>query len=103
MAFKADTGEQVLELNTGMGNPGPPMTFMLDGKQYIAIAGSVGGGAGGRGRWSGVVAQVLLRANPGPLPSAARLLLLMVDGKPIPTATPPPAGGVPVVPGGRGQ
>src|SRR4030095_6630879 len=53
MAFKADTGEQVLELNTGMGNPGPPMTFMLDGKQYIAIAGSVGGGGGGRGGGGG--------------------------------------------------
>jgi PQQ-dependent dehydrogenase (methanol/ethanol family) len=52
-AFKADTGEQVLDLATGMGNPGPPMTFMLDGKQYIAIAGSIGGGGGGRGGGGG--------------------------------------------------
>ena len=36
-AFKADTGEQVLDLATGIANPGPPMTFMIDGKQYIAV------------------------------------------------------------------
>jgi len=45
-AFKADTGEQVLDLATGVANPGPPMTFMLDGKQYVSIAGSIGGGGG---------------------------------------------------------
>ena len=56
-AFKADTGEQVLDLATGIANPGPPMTFMIDGKQYIAIAGSIpgagGGGGGGGGRGGG--------------------------------------------------
>jgi PQQ-dependent dehydrogenase (methanol/ethanol family) len=51
-AFKADSGEQLLDLATGMGSPGPPMTFMLDGKQYVAIAGSIGGG-GGRGGGGG--------------------------------------------------
>jgi PQQ-dependent dehydrogenase (methanol/ethanol family) len=49
LAFKADTGEQVLDLATGVANPGPPMTFMIEGKQYIAIAGSIGGGGGGGG------------------------------------------------------
>jgi PQQ-dependent dehydrogenase (methanol/ethanol family) len=48
-AFKADTGEQLLDLATGISSPGPPMTFMLDGTQYIAIAGATGGGGGGRG------------------------------------------------------
>jgi PQQ-dependent dehydrogenase (methanol/ethanol family) len=47
LAFKADTGEQVLDLATGVANPGPPVTFMLDGKQYVAIVGSIGGGGGG--------------------------------------------------------
>jgi len=56
-AFTADKGEQLLDLalpvNAGTG---PPMTFMLDGKQYIAVmggtgsAGRGGGGGGGRGR-----------------------------------------------------
>jgi quinohemoprotein ethanol dehydrogenase len=59
-AFTADKGEQLLDLalpvNAGVG---PPMTFMLDGKQYIAVMGGTGagqrgfggggGGAGGRG------------------------------------------------------
>jgi len=53
-AFTADKGEQLLDmalpLNAGVG---PPMTFMLDGKQYIAVMAGTGpfgrGGGGGRG------------------------------------------------------
>jgi PQQ-dependent dehydrogenase (methanol/ethanol family) len=47
-AFTADKGEPLLDmalpLNAGVG---PPMTYMLDGKQYIALMG--GNGAAGRG------------------------------------------------------
>ena len=51
-AFTADKGEPLLDmalpLNSGVG---PPMTYMLDGKQYIAVmAGTGGGGRGGAGR-----------------------------------------------------
>ena len=54
-AFTADKGEPLLDLalpvNSGVG---PPMTFMLDGKQYIAVMGGTGaqgrgGPGGGRG------------------------------------------------------
>ena len=57
-AFTADKGEQLLDvalpLSSGVG---PPMTYMLDGKQYIAVLagtgaagfGGFGGGGGGRG------------------------------------------------------
>jgi hypothetical protein len=52
-AFTADKGEPLLDLalplNAGVG---PPMTFMLDGKQYIAVmagTGAFGRGGGGRG------------------------------------------------------
>ena len=50
-AFTADKGESLLDLalplNAGVG---PPMTFMLDGKQYIAVmAGTGASGRGGRG------------------------------------------------------
>jgi quinohemoprotein ethanol dehydrogenase len=77
LAFKADTGEQVLGLATGLpASPGPPMTFMLDGKQYIAVAGATGGGAGGGGGRGGA-------APTGPQPSQARLLMLVLDGKPV--------------------
>ena len=53
LAFKADTGAQVAEIATGLTSPGPPMTFMLDGKQYIAVAGAFGAGGGGRGGGGG--------------------------------------------------
>jgi outer membrane protein assembly factor BamB len=61
-AFTADKGEQLLDmtlpLNAGVG---PPMTFMLDGKQYIAVMAGTGafgpgrGGGGGRGAAPGGV------------------------------------------------
>ena len=85
LAFKADTGEQVLSLSTGLPqSPGPPMTFMLDGKQYIAFAGAIGGGGGaggGGGRGGGAAAGA--PAAGGPQPAAARLLVLTLDGKPL--------------------
>jgi quinohemoprotein ethanol dehydrogenase len=53
-AFTADKGDQLLDialpLNSGTG---PPMTYMLDGKQYIAVmagTGAMGFGRGGGGR-----------------------------------------------------
>jgi quinohemoprotein ethanol dehydrogenase len=61
MAYSADKGEKLLEVQTGLrGGMGPPITFMLDGKQYVALAGGTGqippppggdpgGGAGGAG------------------------------------------------------
>ena len=39
LAYRADTGEQVLDLQTGLSQMGPPMTFQIDGEQYIAVAG----------------------------------------------------------------
>src|SRR5262245_53485598 len=43
MAYSADKGEKLLEVQTGLrGGMGPPITFMLDGKQYIALAGGTG-------------------------------------------------------------
>ncbi|HWF08881.1 MAG TPA: PQQ-binding-like beta-propeller repeat protein [Bryobacteraceae bacterium] len=78
-AYNAETGQQVLELETGLSQMGPPMTFQIDGKQYVAVAGgppaAAGGGRGGGGA-------------PAPAPAAApaqpsRLLVLAVDGKPL--------------------
>ena len=42
-AYSADKGEQLLDLATGQtGGMGPPITFMLDNKQYVAVAGGQG-------------------------------------------------------------
>lgn len=38
LAYSADKGEKLLEIATGVpGQMAPPITYMLDGKQYIAI------------------------------------------------------------------
>ena len=43
MAYSADKGEKLFEVQTGLrGGMGPPITFMLDGKQYVALAGGTG-------------------------------------------------------------
>ena len=54
--YRADTGQKLLDVDTHLNSLGPPMTFMLEGKQYIAIAGGPqagGGGFGGGGRGRG--------------------------------------------------
>jgi quinohemoprotein ethanol dehydrogenase len=46
MAYSAEKGEQLLELPTGLrSGMGPPITFAIDGKQYIALMGGTGGTA----------------------------------------------------------
>jgi quinohemoprotein ethanol dehydrogenase len=102
MAYTADKGEKVLEIQTGLrGGMGPPMTYMLDGKQYVALA----GGQGSRG--AAVVpnrenAQGPQAAPPAPVPAPAaaapaggrgvaqvnpKLLVFTLDGKtPLPAA-----------------
>ncbi len=58
-AFTADKGEPLLDIALPVSSGvGPPMTYMLDGKQYIAVMGGTGavgrggpaGGAGGQGK-----------------------------------------------------
>lgn len=43
MAYTADKGEKLFDIATGQtGGMGPPMTYFLDGKQYIALMGGNG-------------------------------------------------------------
>ena len=49
-AFTADKGEPLLDLVLPVtSGVGPPMTFVLGGKQYIAVMGGTGAGVRGRG------------------------------------------------------
>src|SRR6185436_19054243 len=76
VAYTADKGEKLLEIQTGLrGGMGPPMTYQLDGKQYISLMGG-----------TGVV--VARNAEPGaapPPPTAQtvlpKLMTFVLDGK----------------------
>jgi quinohemoprotein ethanol dehydrogenase len=44
IAYAADKGDKLFEVDTGLrGGMGPPISYMLDGKQYVALTGGVGG------------------------------------------------------------
>ncbi|MBV8845607.1 MAG: PQQ-binding-like beta-propeller repeat protein [Bryobacterales bacterium] len=91
LAYRADTGEQILDMTTGLSQMGPPMTFMIDGKQYVAVAGGppgAGGGRGGAGAAGRGGAQAAPVAPAAP-PQPSRLLVYTLDGKA--TLPPPPA------------
>ena len=56
VAYRADNGQVLKEIALPLNQPGPPMTYMIDGKQYIVVAGgpqNTGGGRGGGGRGGG--------------------------------------------------
>jgi alcohol dehydrogenase (cytochrome c) len=42
MAYDDQTLEELWKINVGSGFVAPPMTYMVDGKQYIAIASGIG-------------------------------------------------------------
>src|SRR5207253_6015435 len=44
-AYNTRTGDQLWKFQTGMGISAPPMTYSVDGTQYVAVA--VGGNRGG--------------------------------------------------------
>jgi hypothetical protein len=58
-AFTADKGEQLLDLTLPLAaGTGPPMTYMFEGRQYIAVMAGTGApqrgfGGGGAGRGAG--------------------------------------------------
>jgi quinohemoprotein ethanol dehydrogenase len=73
--YSADKGEKLLDIQTNLrGAMGPPMTFMLDGKQYVTLQG--GQGAAGSGFGGGTASPIL-----------PKLLTFVLDGKaPMPDA-----------------
>jgi len=85
IAYSAEKGERLLELPTGLKNGmGPPITFAIDGKQYIALMGGSGG------------TQSPGVTNPGSVttPQKPMLLVFGLDGKaelPKPGSAPTPS------------
>ena len=75
-AYSADKGEKLLEIQTNLRSAtGPPITYMLDGMQYVTFQG--GQGAAGTGFGGG---------NASPV--TPKLLTFVLDGK---APLPPPA------------
>jgi quinohemoprotein ethanol dehydrogenase len=43
LAYSADKGEKLLDVQTGLkSGVGPPITYQVDGKQYVALMGGIG-------------------------------------------------------------
>jgi len=77
VAYRADNGDLLADIPTGLTLMSPPMTFMVDGKQYIAVS----GGPSNAAQSSFGSEPVQTKA---PLPPA-RLLVYALDGKtPLP-------------------
>ena len=64
LVYTAEDGKKLLEIPTGQGGMGPPITYELDGKQYISFL----GGTGQAGRGGGTA-------------SPPRLYTFVLDGK----------------------
>src|SRR5580658_5653862 len=77
VAYRADTGEKLLDLKTGLhGGMGPPITYMLDGKQYISLM-------GGTGKVTPSVGFPPAPPSATP-PGLPKLLTFVLDGAPVP-------------------
>ncbi len=81
VAYRADTGEELWSFDAQTGIVAPPVTYRLDGEQYVAVV------AG----WGGSLALVGGEAlTAGPIPNRSRLLVFKLDGKEaLPPATQP--------------
>jgi len=84
VAYAADSGEALWSFDAQTGVVAPPITYRIDGKQYLAVV------AG----WGGALALVGGDAlTAGPIPNRSRLLVFSLDGD----AALPPAQESPVV------
>jgi quinohemoprotein ethanol dehydrogenase len=80
MAYSADKGEKLLEIQTGRTGMAPPITYEIDGQQYVALM-------GGSGRAGNIVGPTDAKVDNPPF-----LFVFALDGKaPLPAAAPVPA------------
>jgi quinohemoprotein ethanol dehydrogenase len=77
VAYSADRGEKLWEAPTGAGVIGSPVTYMLDGRQYVAVLEGWGGAA-----------SLFGENRTGRYGVPGRLLVFSLDGKSVaPTAS----------------
>ena len=80
VAYDAHDGKQMWSFAAQTGVVAPPITYMIDGEQYVAVL------AGWGGIWPLAPGGVLAEIS-GPVPNISRLLVFKLGGK----ATLPPA------------
>jgi hypothetical protein len=73
IAYRADNGDQLIDIPTGLSMMGPPMTFMIDGKQFVTVTGGPPNGGNGFGPPP--------PETPGVPLQPSRLLVYALDGK----------------------
>ena len=109
MAYSADKGEKLLEIQTNLkGGMGPPITYTIDGKQYVSVMGGTGkvvfpnpGGAGGRGGAAGGRGGATVVNGipaPGPAPAGTAAAAGNVPAPPPDAGANPFGGGPSVLP-----
>lgn len=103
VAYRADTGEALWSFDAQTGIVAPPVTYRLDGEQYIAVVAGWGG-------TMPLVAGEVLKA--GPIANRSRLLVFKVGGdaalppaidKPLIIDPPPMTASAEVVTHGQGR
>ncbi|MSR13808.1 MAG: PQQ-dependent dehydrogenase, methanol/ethanol family [Gammaproteobacteria bacterium] len=84
VAYRADTGKELWQFPTGVGLSAPPITFSVEGKQYLAIL--TGWGGAGVSMAGAITAQHgwAYRVHP------RRLLVFGLEGSEILPPSPPP-------------
>ncbi len=93
VAYSADKGEKLLDVQTGLrGGMGPPITYILDGKQYVTFMGGTGalGNRGAPPAGAGAPPPDIAGAQrggeraggpPPPPPVMPKMLTFVLDGK----------------------
>lgn len=78
--YRADTGEQLASINIGTSIMAAPMTYELDGEQYVAVMAGFGGALGGEYpegtaayRYGNAARIVVLRLDGGAVPLRAEI------------------------------
>jgi quinohemoprotein ethanol dehydrogenase len=89
LAYTADKGEKLFEIQTGRTGMGPPITYQVDGKQYVALMGGIGR------------SMMAAEPNDAKVEHPPLLFVFELDGKapmPAAAAAPPPFGEPPPPP-----
>ncbi len=64
LAYRADTGDKVFDMDLGTTQMGPPISFTIDGKQVVAVTAGVAAAPGAGSRRTGRPPQLIVLSLP---------------------------------------